>query len=130
MLPAPTQTPTTPALVEISAAAVSLRSVAAHWLVEVAGGLDLQRQGHFLATFTPALIKHFKAEEEVLEQEGIRGRQGHRKEHHRLAVRLVSLVTDHGRGRSVAAGIQQLLEAWLLHQEGDPGATAKVTRGH
>ncbi|MCX6549151.1 MAG: hypothetical protein WCO20_04620 [Holophagaceae bacterium] len=118
MQPADIRTPAIPALIEVAAAVVGLRSVAVNWLVELESGLDLQRQSHFLATFTPALVQHFKAEEEALDLAGDRGRLRHRKEHHHLASRLMALMGEHARGRSVTAGIQGLLQAWLLHQEG------------
>ena len=130
MQPADIRTPAIPALIEVSAAALGLRSVAVQWLVELAGGLELQRQAHFFSTFTPALVQHFRAEEGALDLAGDRGRLRHRKEHHNRAGRLKTLRGEHARGRSVAVGIQSLLEAWLLHQEGDLGATARGRRGH
>ena len=130
MLPADIHAPAIPALIEVSAAVVGLRSVAVQWLVELAGGLEPQRQAHFFSTFTPALVQHFRAEEEALDLAGDRGRLRHRKEHHDLAGRLKTLMAEHARGRSVAAGIRSFLETWLLHQEGDLGAPSSAMRGH
>ena len=130
MQPADIHTPAIPALIEVSATAVGLRSLAVQWLLELAGGLESQRQAHFFSTFTPSLVQHFRAEEEALDLVGDRDRRQHRKEHHRLAGQLMSLMAGHARGRSVTAGIQSLLEAWLLHQEGDLGTTARASRGH
>ena len=130
MLPADIHAPAIPALIEVSAAVVGLRSVAVQWLVELAGGLEPQRQAHFFSTFTPALVQHFRAEEEALDFARTRGRLRHRREHHRIAGRLMALMAEHARGRSVVAGIRSLLEAWLLHQEGDLGTSARASRGH
>ena len=119
-----------PGFIELSGGAAGLRAVATHWLVELEGGLELQRQAHFFSTFSPALVQHFRAEEEALDFARTRGRLHHRKEHHRLASRLMVIMGEHARGRSVAAGIRSLLEAWLLHQEGDLGTSARASRGH
>ncbi len=115
---------------EVVGGTVGPRALAMHWLAALEESLDLERQGHFLSTFTPALVQHFRAEEAALEVAGALGRQRHRRAHHRLAARLTTLMAEHARGREVATGIRHLLEAWLLHQEGDQGAAAKRRRGH
>ena len=130
MLTTELRTHVPPGFIELSGGGAGLRAVATHWLVELEGGLELQRQAHFFSTFTPALVQHFRAEEEALDFARTRGRLRHRREHHRIAGRLMALMAEHARGRSVVAGIRSLLEAWLLHQEGDLGAPASATRGH
>lgn len=130
MLTAELRTHISPGFLDLSGGGAGLRVVAIHWLLELEGGLELQRQAHFFSTFTPALVQQFRAEEEALELAQVRGRLRHRREHHRIAGRLRALMAEYARGRNVVMGIRSFLETWLLHQEGDLGAPASATRGH